>query len=316
MAAEADKVTQQEQQPAAPAAETQSLKVLEVGQEGLPSGGKSEDAGTEQVAAATEAAAAKPTDALAEPGPAPASNGVKEMEAATQLSSAMSAPHRESKLTTAADGNLSESAEPAALPIAASATSNEGLDNAAQTAPAERTAEEPTESGKNPAGSAETPSVEEVLPDADAIPVTATANGEQTREKKDDADVEMKEADETAPVLAAAAETVAEDGVTAPALDNKNNNNKRKAGDAFAAGTDASADTETASGGQKRAKTETETEIQAANEANENAKVTSPRAETRTAPTRKPGRPKKQAKAPPVVGRTARKTRSQGPVEV
>jgi hypothetical protein len=157
-----------------------------------------------------------------------------------------------------------------------------------------------------------------------------TANGEQAREqKKDDADVEMKEA---------AAETVTEDGVAAPVVgtDNRDDNsssNKRKAEDAFSGDADADAE---AGGEQKKAKTNAETETEPgtapaataapteaetdqAKQANGNAKTVPP-PETGMdaappAPAKRPGRPRKQSKPQPAVGRTQRKTRSQGPVE-
>jgi hypothetical protein len=131
---------------------------------------------------------------------------------------------------------------------------------------------------------------------AEQAPAAAATSANGEAPKPADEDTEMKEAP------TAAAETVTEDGVTAPV---GIVNNKRKVDDAL--GPDADAD---ASG--KKAKTAERETVEAVAPAKADVAETNGGG---AAPAKKGGRPKKQPGKPaPPVGRTERKTRSQGPV--
>ncbi|KAL2021315.1 hypothetical protein VTK56DRAFT_7286 [Thermocarpiscus australiensis] len=291
MAAEADKAIQQGL-PAAPAdlatasvADTPAVKAPETSQEAQSSGEKSEGDQAGHVGPVTTTASAS-ANLAGESGPALAANGVEEGAAAKEQSSLTTSSDQESKPATA--GNPTEVTEPLVQPTVPSTTEQKETNGtikpvvAAPAPPPESSGEEPVreavkDTAEKPTENAGAAAPTEQAPAADAT-VTA-ANGE-TRE-----DDEMKEP-------AAAAETVTEDGATAPV----GTGVKRKAEDAFGTEADAQRDLT-----EKKFKSEETVPVETSG--------TAPAA-------KKPGRPKKQTKAPAPVGRTARKTRSQGPVEV
>jgi hypothetical protein len=159
-----------------------------------------------------------------------------------------------------------------------------------------------------PSEKAEKPT--EIAPTDQAAPATAGANGEP----KPSEDTEMKDA---APPVTATAETVTEDITAAPVgVSDDTKSNKRKAETAL--GPDADPDAEAGSG--KKAKTSAvETGAEQTGRA---APTETNGGSAKAPPAKKGGRPRKQqqqqqqAKQAAPVGRTARKTRSQGPVEV
>ena len=210
-----------------------------------------------------------------------------------------------------------DAAEPAPLPTAPpsveAAKETNGAAKPAEPVPEAPTAaatsapEKPAETATEAAGSTET-----------APAVKAPADTAVTSVKGDE-DTEMKDAPSAYTVTAAApGKTVTEDllitdAVTVP-VDTVNN--KRKAEDAL--GPDADADADAAAG--KKAKTAEQTKVEEvaplaktdAAETNVNGGGDAPL----VARAKKGGRPKKQAAAKPAVavGRTERRTRSQGPV--
>lgn len=226
-----------------------------------------------------------PAEPAAESGPAPATNGGADepkpasTEAAAEPATLPTAPPAvETKETNGA----AKPAEEAGSEVTGPSVTAEPADEKPDEKPAETVTEttKPTE-----------PAPAEQAPAAAAT----SANGEAP--KPTDNDTEMKDAP------TASAETVTEDGVTAPvgAVDNK-----RKVDEAL--GPDADADAK-ASG--KKAKTAEGETVEAAAPAKADAAETNGGG---AAHAKKGGRPKKQPGKPaPPVGRTERKTRSQGP---
>ncbi|KAK4241971.1 hypothetical protein C8A03DRAFT_29865 [Achaetomium macrosporum] len=217
-----------------------------------------------------------------ENGSASTSNGTEANESGALRKEPNSAP---------ANNNV-EAAEPATLPTAPPAVETKetgGASNPTVTEP-ETAAAQPDKDATEQVSETAT-AVEKPTEIAD-IPAPV-ANGE-SKEK----DTEMKDAPAT---TAPSAESTKEDGATAPV----EAGNKREAGEAL--GPDADAEAGLRNG--KKAKTaDGETAAEEKAEANGGADTPAPHA-------KKGGRPKKQAKPPAPVGRTLRKTRSQGPVE-
>jgi hypothetical protein len=220
-------------------------------------------------------------DASGENGVAPTTDGTEAKESGASRKEPTPAP---------ADTNV-EAAEPATLPTAPPAGETKETNGVSDPVIAEPEAAAAQPDKESSEQGPESATAAEKSTETAEIPAPVSNGGSEQK------DSEMKEASITA---ASSADKPKEDGVSAPV----EAGTKRDAEEAL--GPDADAEAGVSNG--KKAKT-TDGETAAGHKAEVNGG-----ADARAAPAKK-GRPKKQAKPAAPVGRTLRKTRSQGPIE-